>query len=188
MEGGILLGTFKKTFKMFNVEAEEQVQVFLERTEMLNYNAVELLDPVLSVTFDRVILLKDKAIVQGNIYKNIIYKDENFFVRHEIVTIPVTATVEIPGFNPTVTVGRANRAVVTNNVVDIGPDNQGDTNGFDIQIFVKQLTAFQRLINANEVEEKIILDFILKISKFDQIDLEIPAPPRVFEFRNVIDP
>jgi hypothetical protein len=191
MKGGLpLLQTFKKRLKLLDVIADKQVQVFKVNTnEPLGTTAEALLDPVLSVTFDRVVLFDDKVVVQGIINKNIIIKELNSGkILHLSVPVEFSKAVDLPGLNTTVTIGRGNRAVIVNNVVEIGPDNDGSNAGFDVQIYVERLVSKEILINNNTaVDEKIILDFILKISKFKQIDLKIPAPARIFEFTNVID-
>jgi len=191
MKGGLaLLQTFKKRLKLLDVIADKQVQVFKVNTnQSLGTTAEALLDPVLSVTFDRVVLFDDKVVVQGIINKNIIIKELNSGkILHLSVPVEFSKAVDLPGLNTTVTIGRGNRAVIVNNVVEIGPDNDGSNAGFDVQIYVERLVSKEILINNNTaVDEKIILDFILKISKFKQIDLKIPAPARIFEFTNVID-
>ncbi len=180
--------TFKKTLKLLDVVAEEEAQFFKENPVDIGDVVVELLDPIVSVTFDRVILLQDKAIVQGTINKNVIYKDaNNDIVFFEEAPIEFGIDVNLPGLTPGFTQGKFNRAVITNNVINIGPDNQGTNGGIDIQIYLTRLFTFQRIIDATSgtIDQKIVLDFIIKVSKYIQQDIEFPAPQAVFECRNV---
>jgi hypothetical protein len=190
MKGGILLKTYKKTIKLLEVSAEKAAQYFTAQLVNLNNPALALLEPLLSVSFDRVILFRDKAVVQGNIHKNIIYKDTEGFVRHQPENIPFSKEIDIPGFSPIVTLGKGNRVMLSNNVVNINLNNgvstnQGYQNGIDVQIFVSNLLAEQILLSPQLIDQKIILDFIVKISKVTQEDMEFAKPSPVFEFRNI---
>jgi len=180
--------SFKRTLKLLDVVAEEEAQLFKENPVDIGEEIVELLDPIVSVTFDRVILLQDKAIVQGTINKNVIYKDDNDdIVYFEEDPIEFGVDVKLPGLTPSFTHGKFNRAVITNNVINIGSDNQGTNGGIDIQIYLTRLFTFQRIIDATSgtIDQKIVLDFIIKVSKYIQQDIEFPAPQAVFECRNV---
>lgn len=178
--------SFKTNLKLLEVAAEGTVQFFATRNIVLNAPALELLNPVLSVTFDRAIILKDKVIVQGTITKNLIFKVATGAVLHQTELIPVSQEINLPGVNPNFVIGKFNRLVLNNNVVNIGPDNQGTQDGIDVQIFVTRLQSFEFLITDTTVDQKIILDFIIKVSKFVQKDVLLPGPPPIFECRNVI--
>jgi len=180
--------SFKRTLKLLDVVAEEEVQYFRENHVTIGEEVIELLDPIVSVTFDRVILLQDKALVQGTINKNIIYKDGTGDVEYfEEAPIEFGIDVNLPGLTPGFTIGKFNRAVISNNAIDIGPDNQGTNGGIDVQIYLTRLFTFQRIVDVNTgaVDQKIVLDFIIKVSKYTQEDVEFPAPQPVFECRNV---
>lgn len=179
---------FKRTIKLLDVVAENEEQYFTENLVTINEAVVQLLDPIASATFDRVILLRDKAIVQGIINKNIIYKNaNNDIVYFEETPISFGLDVKLPGLTPSVTKGVFNRVITNNNLITIGPDNQGTNGGIDVQIFITQLFTSERLINAaiGSIDQKIVLDFIIKVSKYIQQDLYIPAPNPVFEKRNI---
>lgn len=181
--------TIRKTLKLLELTAEKPVQVF-ETNEVNNISpaVVELLDPVLSVQFDRVVLFQNKAIIQGTIFKNLIYKAVGGQLQYLNEEITFTKEVELPGASPNFTTGKFNRMVInTNNVIEIGADNHGVQNGIDIQLYVTQLTAAQFIINTTTVEEKIVLDFIIKVSKYTQQDVSLLAPGPVFECRNIIN-
>ncbi len=199
---------FKKDFKLLQVVAEKEAQFFTTNTTTVSPPAVELLDPVVSVTFDRAVLLQNKAIVQGAINKNIIYKGPGGQVLHQPESISFSKEVELPGLNPHFTIGKFNRLTLNNDVVEIGPDNHGNQGGIDVQIFVTRLVVKEFLLdnnnnnkkgnssyvnletappsNGSTIEQKIVLDFIVKVSKFTQVDMEVPAPSPVFECRNVV--
>ena len=180
--------SFKRTLKLLDVVAEEEAQYFRENPVDIGEEIVELLDPIVSVTFDRVILLQDKALVQGTINKNVIYKDCGDDIEYfEEDPIQFGIDVKLSGLTPGFTHGKFNRAVITNNVINIGPDNQGTNGGIDIQIYLTRLFTFQRIIDATSgtIDQKIVLDFIIKVSKYIQQDIEFPAPQAVFECRNV---
>lgn len=191
--------TFKRQLKLLDVVAEAQVQHFIENTAIIENIApavqqvgtvVELLDPVVSVTFERAVLLKDKVLIQGFVSKNIIYKNnENDVVYFDEGPIFFGIDVDLPGLTPGFTTGRFNRSVLTSNVIEIGPDNQGTNGGINVQIYPTSVFTFQRLISVNTgipgVDQKIVLDFIIKVSKYIQQDVEFPAPQPVFECRNV---
>lgn len=192
--------TFKKQFKLLDVVAEAEVQHFIENLVPIEIlpnlqqiaGIVELLDPVVSVTFDRVILLQNKALVQGTVAKNIIYKNtENDVVYLEEDPILFGIDVDLPGLTPVFTTGKFNRAVLTSNVVEIGPDNQGTNGGINVQIYPTNIFTFQRLAtiafngSATIIDQKIVLEFIIKVSKYIQQELEIPEPQPVFECRSI---
>lgn len=191
--------TFKKQFKLLDVVAEAEVQHFIENlvpieiigpAEQQIIGVAELLEPVVSISFDRVVLLQDKALIQGTVSKNIIYKNtDNDVVYFDEDPIPFGIDVDLPGLTPGFTTGRFNRAVITSNVIDIGPDNQGTNGGINIQIYPTKIFTFQRLTTSNTsvpvVDQKIIIEFIIKVSKYIQQDLEVPAPQPVFECRNI---
>lgn len=230
---------FKKTFKLLDVVAEEQAQVFKDeitdltpfiydktndkpakkakKPEMYEYEKpgrngkgnketdkgkngkkgkndlnnqitiIEVLRPTITANFDRVVLFKDKAIVQGSISKNVILKFNDGSMSQTTITTNFSKAVELPGLTTTVTIGKFNRAAITNNVIEIGNDNTGSTAGIDVQIYVKNLTSQEILLDSFTLDEKIVLDFIIKISKFKQQDIEIPAPAKTFEFKNAVD-
>lgn len=171
-------------FKLLRVAAEGTGQFVTVNTVTLDSAAMELLDPILSVVIDTAVLARDKAILQGTITKNILYKATTGAVLHQSETIPFFKEVVLPGLNPNVTIGRANRLVPNNNIIQIGPDNRGTNAGIDVQIFITRLEAFQILVNSTTVDEKIILDCFVKVSKFVQQELVLPTTPRVFECRS----
>lgn len=188
MKGGCFLGKFNRTFKMLDVAAEKQVQVVEEAITPVPMPGVqELLDPIVTVVFERVILLNNKVIVQGEFNVNKIYKAIGGEVRHLSETIPFSKPVDLPGFSPTVTIGPGHRVIARNTVLNIVSGNQATANGIDVQLYIKTLTPVQILLDPMEIEQKIVMDFLVKISKFDQVTMELPAPARVFEFRNVVD-
>ncbi|MFW5971986.1 MAG: DUF3794 domain-containing protein [Bacillota bacterium] len=181
---------YKKTLKLLDVVAEKNVQYFTERLVTINNeNISELLDPVTSVTFDQVVILKDKAIVQGTINKNIIYKDGGSDVEYfEEDPISFAIDVELPGLTPGIKIGKFNRLVIANNEIEIGSDNQGTNGGIDVQIYLTGLQVFQQIINNvtnTDISQKIVLDLIIKISKYTQQEIEFPAPQPVFECKNI---
>ncbi|MFW6022958.1 MAG: hypothetical protein ACOCZ5_02685 [bacterium] len=187
----------KKNLKVLDVVAEKEEQVFIYNFFDLNpcgdiisipekTKVEDVYDAVISVNFDNVIILNDKAIVQGVIHKNIIFKLDNGELYHDSVDIVFAEESKLPGLKPTTTVGKFNRAVMTNNIIEIGPDNQGTTAGFDVQIYLTQLTSEEILLDCNKkLDQKIVLDYILKISKFEQVNMEFPEPNTIYEFKNL---
>ncbi|AZO95571.1 DUF3794 domain-containing protein [Halocella sp. SP3-1] len=186
MKGGIIMKKIRKTLKLLELTAEEPVHVFETTVTEVSPAVVELLDPVLSVEFDRVVLFQNRAIVQGTIFKNLIYKAVGGQLQYVNEEIPFSKEVELPGVSPNFTTGRFNKMILTNNVIEIGPGNRGAQTGIDIQLYVTQLTAAQIILDTTTVEQKIILDFIIKVSEYTQQDVDLPAPGPVFECRNII--
>ena len=187
-----VIKSFNRTLKLLDVITEKEVQHFIENPVTIDDDALELLDPIVSVNFERVIILQGKALVQGTINKNIIYKDATADdVEHfEEGPINFGIDIDLPGLTPTFTTGKFNRAVLNNNVITL-ENNQGTNGGFDVQIYLTNLFTFQRIIETRtslqetDIDQKIVLDFIIKVSKYIQQDIEFPAPQAVFECRNV---
>lgn len=182
--------SFKKTVKLLDVAAENEVQHFIENPLTIDDTVIELLDPIVSVTFNRVVLLQDKAIVQGEILKNLIYKDDNNdIVYFEEGPILFGIDVNLPGLTPGFTIGKFNRLIRTNNFIDIGPDNQGTNGGIDIQIYLTNFFTFQQIIEVvngtTNIDQKIVIEFIIKVSKYTQQELDLPESQAIFECRNV---
>lgn len=172
---------------MLDVVAEKQDQVFKVEKHVLPVPAKKIVDVAKTVIFDRVVIFRDAAIVQGKFHKRIQFVDECNFKRDFQTDIPFSKKVELPGLTPTVTVGKANRAVITNNIVEIGPDNVGTIAGIDVQLYVKQIQNVEELkkpLPSRKVIEKIDLDFLIKISKAEQVKMNVEIP-QVFECRNV---
>ncbi len=158
---------FKTTRKIAanTVVAELTHQVFIENTTpALTPPASELLEPVVNVSFDRVVPLRNKIIVQGTIFKNIIYKDTGNKIRHESETIPFSTDIEIPGFTPGTLV-----------------NGRRFPNGNDFKFFIETLFVDETLLNTNEVLQKIVIRFIVKVLRQDQIDVCIRGPKQVFK-------
>ena len=172
--------TFKRRFKLPKVVAEDQAQVFLVEMQTLPVVAQKIVDVAKNIIFDQVILFRNFVIVQGMVMKRIQFVDENGFKRDFQVSVPFDRKVDLPGLNPTVTIGRANRAVISNNTIPIGPDGIGSSDGFDVQLFLKQFNNVDELIPplpSLNVREKIEFQFLIKISKFEQVDLSLPVQP-----------
>lgn len=130
--------------------------------------ADELLEPVLSVTFDRQIFLPGKVIIQGTIRKNIIYKERSTRnVAHFPTTIPFMVAKEVPGLLGGIVVGQRF-------IPDVGIEGEK---------FVTNLQAFQFLADSRTVEQKVVLDFILKVSELKQLDVCTVRPAPVFDCR-----
>ena len=165
---------------MLNVAAEDQAQVFLTEMQTLPVAAQKIVDVSKSIVFDRVILFRDFAIVQGMVMKAIQFVDTDGFKRDFHVNVPFNRKVELPGLNPTVTIGRANRAVISDNTILIGPSGFGTNDGFTVQIFLKQFNNVDELIPplpSVNVLEKIEFGFLIKISRFEQVDISLPVLP-----------
>lgn len=172
--------TFKRRFQVLNVAAEDQAQVFLTEMQTLPELAQKIVDVSKSIVFDRAILFRNFAIVQGMVMKRIQYVDIDDFKRDFQVTVPFNRKVELPGLNPTVTIGRANRAIVSDNTILIGPNGFGTNDGFTVQLFLKQFNNVDELIPplpSVNILEKIEFQFLIKISKFEQVDLSLPVQP-----------
>lgn len=147
-----------KTINASVVVGEEFVEVFVEHTETIEPPAEELLPPVVSVTFDRVIPLRNKILVQGTIHKNILYKAQGGLVRHTAVTIPFSKEVTIPGFNPgTLINGRFFNC------------------GNDFKFCLDQIFVDQTLVDRRTVHESIVIRFVVKITKEERI--QVSAKP-----------
>lgn len=159
----------RKTIKAEEVIHEQPVQVVEEHTVNLPApGAQELLEPVLTVTFDRQIFLPGKAIIQGTIRKNIIYKELNTgLVKHFPTTIPFLVAKEVPGLLGGIVIGQRF-------IPDVGIEGEK---------FVTNLRAFQFLVSPTKVEQKVVLDFILKVSQLSQLDVCTVRPAPVFDCR-----
>lgn len=147
-----------KTINANVVVATPNVQVFFEHTETIEPPALELLPPVVSVTFDRVVPLRGKIIIQGTVHKNILYKAEGGLVRHTAVTIPFAKEVEIPGFNP--------GSLINGRFFNTGND---------FRFFIDQIFVDQTLLDPRTVLEKIVIRFVVKVIKEEKI--QISAKP-----------
>lgn len=140
---------------------EQEAQFFEERTVTLPSAAVDLLEPQVRVTFDQVVPLRDKIIVQGRIFKNLIFKEAPHggagFVRHIEEVIPFAVDVDCPGFRPG-SVHRGRRFC---------PSIQGN----DFKFFVDELFVFQALLDEFTVLQKIVLRFKVKVLREEQLNI-----------------
>lgn len=142
------------------IVATARVQVFETNREILNTPASELLEPIVNVSFDRVVPLRNKILVIGTITKNILYKDTGNTVRHQPVTIPFSKEVEIPGFNP--------GSLVNGRFFNCGND---------FKFCLEDIFVNQTLIDPNTVQEEIVFHFVVKVLKEEKICISTkPAP------------
>lgn len=161
--------TCKRTIKAEEVIHEQPVQVVVENSVTLPVpGATELLEPEFTVTFDRESFFPGKVTIQGTIVKNVIYKELGTgLIRYVSTTIPFVVSKEVPGLLGGIVVGQRF-------IPDVG---------IQAEEFVTNVQAVEFLVSPIEAQEKVVLDFILKVSQLKQLDVCTVRPAPVFDCR-----
>ncbi|AZO95570.1 DUF3794 domain-containing protein [Halocella sp. SP3-1] len=170
------------TKKINTLELLAEKEVSISKTNNLSNITppiTELLEPIVSVNFARAVFFKNKIVIQGEINKNMIYKADNNIINYEEEGIEFSKEINLPGLSPYYYTGKFNRLIKSNPVIEIN-NLSGFSNGIDIQLYLNNLSVKQFLVNNTTVEQKIIVDFIIKVSRLTQNKIKLPKPAPVF--------
>ncbi len=164
------------TMKTLRLIGDHVIQIEnLDATVILNNAAEEVMDVRLRVNNLHWEIFRNKIMVQGTVFINIIYKGVDDIVYHQPQSIDFSEHVDVPGLSP---------ALKLPHKVIIPLQNPENT--IDVQIYVSELAAAFTLDPPFTVNLKVLARLLLKVSRIEQLEVFINGVDGIFHFCNPV--
>lgn len=134
--------------KLDTVVGERTTQILVESILALDQPAVKVREIVARVEHISTEVIEDKVIIQGIVHKQIFFINEDNLEVHQAENVPFSTFVDLPGACP----------------------------GMDVRIDPIIETVLFELLNSTSLRQKVVIEFFVKVTESQQLQVELVAP------------